>query len=101
MVVLTFKWSGPRWWCRPTLTEGGSARPACRCASTTIRLCESAALSVCQRLKEHVVLARLLRPIRLKPSRLDSGQRALSYREGGGRWPVRPLVRGVLSRRIA
>ena len=30
------------------------AATPCRCASTTIRLCESAALSGCQRLKEHV-----------------------------------------------
>ena len=37
--------SGPRWWCRPTLKV--AAMP-CRCASTTIRLCESATLSGCQ-----------------------------------------------------
>ena len=37
----------------PTYPEGVVATP-CRCASTTIRLCESAALSGCQRLKEHV-----------------------------------------------
>ena len=29
------------------------AATPCRCASTTIRLCESATLSVCQRLEEH------------------------------------------------
>ena len=38
-------WSGPRWWCRPTLLK--VAATPCRCASTTIRLCESAALSGC------------------------------------------------------
>ena len=48
----TFMWSGPqRWWCRPTLKV---AATPCRCASTTIRLCETATLSGCQRLKEHV-----------------------------------------------
>ena len=39
-----------RWWCRPTLKV---AATPCRCASTTIRLCESATLSGCQRLEEH------------------------------------------------
>ena len=28
-------------------------------------------------------------------------QRVLCYREGGGRWPARPRVRGVLRRKIA
>ena len=43
-------WSCPRLWCRPTLKV---AATPCRCASTTIRLCESATLSGWQRLKEH------------------------------------------------
>ena len=37
--------------------------------------------------------SRLLRPIRLKPSRYHSAKRALWYREGGGPWPVRPRAR--------
>ena len=37
----------------PTYPEGVAATP-CRCASTTIRLCESATLLGCQILKEHV-----------------------------------------------
>ena len=36
----------------PTYPEGGSHALQV-CASTTIRLCESAALSGCQRLEEH------------------------------------------------
>ena len=39
----------------PTYPEGGShALQVCQHPSTTIRLCESATLSGCQRLKEHV-----------------------------------------------
>jgi hypothetical protein len=37
----------------PTYTLKVAATP-CRCANTTIRLCESATLSGCHRLKEHV-----------------------------------------------
>ena len=47
-------WSGPRWWCRPTLKV---AATPCRCASTTIRLCESATLSGCHRDSRNMVLA--------------------------------------------
>jgi hypothetical protein len=46
---------GARWWCRPTLKV---AATPCRCASTTIWLCESTTylcrVDGCQRLKEHV-----------------------------------------------
>ena len=57
-------WSGPGWWCRPTLKV---AATPCWCASTTIRLCESATLSGCQRLEEHVAYLRHQRPPRTPP----------------------------------
>ena len=88
--------SGPRWWCRPALKV---AATPCRCASTTIRLCESATLSGCQRLKEHV--ARDCSG-RVRAETFTVAQRSVCAvdREGGGRWPVRPRVRGVPWRKM-
>ena len=48
---------------------------------------------------EGTIISRLRRPIRLEPSRYRSAQRALWYREGGGRWHVRPRVLCVPSRK--
>ena len=82
----------------PTYPEGGShALQVCQHHHQVVRVGRFVGLSETQRTR----CSRLLRPIRLKPSRYDSAQRALSYREGGGRWPVRPRVRGVPSRKIA
>ena len=54
------------------------ATTSCRCASTTIRLCESASFvglsDSCQSLKEHVARdCCTARPILLKPSRGNTG----------------------------
>ena len=38
------------------------------------------------------IISRLLRPIRLEPSRSHSARRALCDREGGECWPVRPRM---------
>ena len=84
----------------PTYPEGGShALKVCQHHHQVVRVGRFVGLSETQRTR----CSRLLRPIRPKSSRYDSAQRALSYREGGGRWTVRPRVRGVsvLSRKIA
>ena len=83
--------SGPRWWCRPTLNEGGShALQVCQ-HLPPIRLCESATLSGCQRLKEHTLLATAPTESAETFTRSHSAHAcALCDREGGGRWPVRP-----------
>jgi hypothetical protein len=83
----------------PTYPEGGShALQVCQQHHhQVVRVGRFVGLSETQRTR----CSRLLRPIRLKPSRYDSAQRVLSYREGGGRWPVRSRVRGVLPRKIA
>jgi hypothetical protein len=81
----------------PTYPEGGShALKVCQHHHQVVRVGRFVGLSETQRTRR----SRLLRPIRLKPPRYNSAQRALFYREGGGRWPVRPRVRGVLSRKI-
>jgi hypothetical protein len=71
--------SGPRWWCRPILKV---AATPCRCASTTIRLCESATLSETQGTR----CSRLLRPSRLKPSRSHTAHsvRCATVKVAGG-----------------
>ena len=82
----------------PTYPEGGShALKVCQHHHQVVRVGHFVGLSEIGGTR----CSRLLRPIRLKPSRYNSAQRALLYREGGGRWPVRPRVRGVLSRKIA
>ena len=82
----------------PTYPEGGShALQVCQHHHQVVRVGHFVGLAETQ----GTWCSRLLRPIRLKPSRYDSAQCALLYREGGGRWPVRPRVRGVLRRRIA
>eukprot|EP00964_Phaeocystis_antarctica_P035399 scaffold20199_cov33-Phaeocystis_antarctica.AAC.2 len=42
------------------------------------------------------LFSRLRRPIRLEPSRSHSAHRALSYREGGECWHVRPRMLYVI-----
>ena len=82
----------------PTYPEGGSrALQVCQHHHQVVRVGHFVGLAETQ----GTWCSRLLRPIRLKPSRYHSAKRALWYREGGGPWPVRPRVRGVLSRRIA
>ena len=82
----------------PTYPEGGShALKVCQHHHQVVRVGHFVGLSEIGGTR----CSRLHRPIRLKPSRYDSAQRALSYREGGGRWPVRPRVRGVPPRKIA
>ena len=82
----------------PTYPEGGShALQVCQHHHQVVRVGHFVGLAETQ----GTWCSRLLRPIRLKPSQYNSAQCALLYREGGGRWPVRPRVRGVLSRRIA
>ena len=79
----------------PTYLEGGShALQVCQHHHQVVRVGHFVGLSETQGTR----CSRLLRPIRLKPSRYHSAPRALWYREGGGRWPVRPRVRGVPSR---
>ena len=71
----------------PTYPEGGShALKVCQHHHQVVRVGRFVRLSETQRTR----CSRLLRPIRLKPSRYNSAQRALLYREGGGRWAVRP-----------
>ena len=75
--------------------EGGShALQVCQHHHQVVRVGHFVGLSETQGTR----CSRLHRPIRLKPLRYDSAQRALSYREGGGRWPVRPRVRAVFFR---
>ena len=82
----------------PTYPEGGShALQVCQHHHQVVRVGHFVGLAETQ----GTWCSRLLRPIRLKPSQYNSAQCALLYREGGGRWPVRPRVRGVLRRRIA
>ena len=83
----------------PTYPEGGShALQVCQHHHQVVRVDHFVGLSEIG----GTWCSRLLRPIRLKNLHgNDSAQRALSYREGGGRWPVRPRVRGVPSRKIA
>ena len=77
----------------PTYPEGGSrALQVCQHHHQVVRVGHFVGLAETQ----GTWCSRLLRPIRLKPSRYNSAQCALLYREGGGRWPVRPRVRGVL-----
>ena len=77
-----------------TYPEGGShALQVCQHHHQVVRVGRFVGLSETQGTR----CSRLLRPIRLKPSRYNSAQRALSYREGGGRWPVRPRVRVFLA----
>ena len=78
----------------PTYPEGVAATP-CRCASTTIRLCESATLLGCQIYSRNTLLATAPADSAETFTVPHSAPRALWYREGGGRWPVRPRVRGV------
>jgi hypothetical protein len=64
------------------------AATPCRCASTiTIRLCESATLWGCQKLKEHVKEHTLLATAPADSAETftvaQRTQRALCYREGG------------------
>jgi len=89
----TFIWSGARWWCRPTRKV---AAAPCRCASTTIRLCDSATVSVFVRDRRNMLLA-------TAPADSDEtftvAQRtvcavAATVKVAGGA-PVRPHVRGV------
>jgi hypothetical protein len=83
----------------PTCPECGShALQVCQHHHQVVRVGHFVGLSETQRTR----CTRLHRPIWLRPSRYHSTQRALWYREGGGRWPVRPRVRGVPPRcRIA
>ena len=76
----------------PTYPEGGShALQVCQHHHQVVRVGHFVGLAETQ----GTWCSRLLRPIRLKPSRYHSAKRALWYREGGGRWPVRPRVCGV------
>ena len=78
----------------PTYPEGGShALQVCQHHHQVVRVGHFVGLSETGR----TWCSRLLRPIRLKPSRYNSAQRALLYREGGGRWPVRPRECAVFS----
>ena len=82
----------------PTYPEGGShALQVCQHHHQVVRVGDFVGLSETQGTR----CSRLLRPIRLKPSRSHSAQCALCDRERGGRWPVRPRVRGVPWRKIA
>jgi hypothetical protein len=82
----------------PTYPEGGShALKVCQHHHQVVRVGRFVGLSETQGTR----CSRLLRPIRLKPSQSHSAQCALCDREGGGRWPVRPRVRGVPWRKIA
>ena len=75
--------------------EGGShALQVCQHHHQVVRVGHFVGLSEIGRTR----CSRLHRPIRLKPSRSHSAQRALCDREGDGRWPVRPRVRGVFFR---
>ena len=82
-------------WCTmvvPTYPEGGSqALQVCQHHHQVVRVSHFVGLSEIGGTR----CSRLLRPIRLKLSRYHSAQRALCYREGDGRYPVRPRVRGV------
>ena len=81
----------------PTYPEGGShALQVCQHHHQVVRVGHFVGLSEIGGTR----CSRLLRPIRLKTSRYDSAPRALSYREAGGRWPVRPRVLGVPWRKI-
>ena len=82
----------------PTYPEGGShALQVCQHHHQVVRVGDFVGLSEIGGTR----CSRLLRPIRLKPSRYQSAPRALWYHEGGERWPVRPRVRGVPPRKIA
>ena len=79
----------------PTYPEGGShALQVCQHHHQVVRVGHFVGLAETQ----GTWCSRLLRPIRLKPSRSHSAQRALCDRGGGGRRPVRPRVRHVPSR---
>ena len=76
----------------PTYPEGGShALQVCQHHHQVVRVGHFVGLAETQ----GTWCSRLLRPIRLKPSRYHSAKRALWYRKGGGPWPVRPRVRGA------
>ena len=79
----------------PTYPEGGShALQVCQHHHQVVRVGHFVGLAETQ----GTWCSRLLRPIRLKPSRSHSARCALCDRGGGGRWPVRPRVRHVPSR---
>ena len=80
----------------PTYPEDGShALQVCQHHHQVVRVGHFVGLSETQGTR----CSRLLRPIRLKLSRYHCAQRALWYREGGWRWPVRPRVRGEVPSR--
>ena len=68
-----------RWWCRPTLNEGGShALQVCQHHHhPVVRVGNFVGLSETQGTRKGTRCSRLLRPIRLKPSRSHSAHSAL------------------------
>ena len=75
-----------RWWCRPTLNEGGShALQVCQHHHhQVVRVGNFVGLSETQGTRKGTRCSRLLRPIRLKPSRSHSAQRVCAVRDREG-----------------